>query len=234
MDEQRRFVELMADIAADVRDGAPRRVPVVDEPDAILLARGLQREVDRQEVARARFAADSGAHIACAYGCSACCENVVVVYRPEAVLVADWLARPENQIARQRFLEHYPPWRETLGDNLDRFHELHASGDRDAAEAFYAGMRRHRVLCAFNHDGACEIYPVRPNVCRYTMALDTSEYCQYHADATRGPSFLGFPPMDELVERCRALLQVAHERMPGAGSAAALCKVVRDLLRAND
>jgi hypothetical protein len=232
MDEERRFVELMAGIAADVHDGTRQRVPAVGDADAILLARGLQREVDRQETARAEFAASNNADIACSLGCTACCESVVVVYRPEALLAALWLTLPENHDARDRFLARYPRWRAALGSDLEKFQELHDSGDRTAAEAFYQGLRRHRAMCAFNHEGACEIYLVRPNVCRYTMALDTNAYCSYDPAAEKGPAFLGFPPMDDLVERCRALLKEADSRMEAAHGPAALCRAVHDLLAA--
>ncbi len=233
MDALQRFVELMTNIAADVRDGNRERVPVVSQEDATLLAMGLQREVDRQERARAAFAAKEGAHIACALGCAACCESVVVVYLPEALLAAHWLALPEHRSARERFEERYVTWRDLLGADLDRFHELHDSGDREAAEAFYRGLGRHRAMCAFNGDGECEIYEVRPNVCRYTMALDTNAYCGYRPDSDRGPAFLGFSPMDDLVERCRALLKEAHARMPGTGGPMALCRAVHELLDAS-
>lgn len=232
MDELPRFVELMTAIAADVRDGTRARLPVVSVGDALTLARGLQREVDRQERARARFAASRGAHIACALGCTACCESVVVVYRPEALLAAGWLTAEEQRTARERFQHQYPAWRAALGDDLARLHALHASGDRAAAEAFFQGLRRHRALCAFCDQGECVIYPVRPNVCRYTMALDTNERCQYRPDADVGPAFLGFPPMDETVERSRALIAEAHARMEDANSPGSLCQAVHDLLAA--
>ena len=36
-------------------------------------------------------------------------------------------------------------------------------------------VTQRRAMCAFNHEGACSIYPVRPAVCRKAHALDTSE-----------------------------------------------------------
>ena len=230
MDDRRRFQEIINDIAADVRDGTRKRVPFLTAKDAALVAFGLQLEVDKQDIARTAHAEESEQTIACKLGCTACCENVVTVHGPEAVLAARWLRQAENDASRRRFLDAYPRWREQLGDDLDRFYELHAGDDGAAAEAFHDSLRRHHAMCAFNDEGACLIYPVRPNVCRYTMALDTSDYCDYENAAGQVPMGLSFPPLDDLVARTQPLLGEAHERMVGESVPVAMCDAVKKLL----
>ena len=82
-----------------------------------------------------------------------------------------------------------------------------------------------RLLCAFNHDGDCVIYPVRPVACRNAHAIGTHVHC-----AADDPSFvpatrLAYPPLDRLVERSQRELRDAH-----AGPPAALCDAVFRLL----
>jgi hypothetical protein len=230
MDPRERFLELLEALAADEREGTEERVPALGVVDAAIIAIGLQNQVELQEAARSKFAAQKGETIACELGCTACCENVVVVYRPEAVVIGDWLQGKDHAIARQKFLDNYPGWRSKVGDKLDEFHDLHARGDHEAAEACYLELRSRHAMCAFNDDGPCLIYDVRPNVCRFTMALDTSDYCVFDNPAGRGPKFLAFPPLDELMRRVQPVLRVSHTRMLGVRGPIAVCQAVAEIL----
>src|SRR5687767_13140473 len=88
------FEALVGALAADLRERSARRLPVLADAQGAAIARGVHAEVDSGHEARAAHAAQVGDHIACARGCTACCETVVVTFLPEAAEVASWLSRP--------------------------------------------------------------------------------------------------------------------------------------------
>ncbi len=225
------FEALVGALTADLREGSTRRLPVITAAQGAAIARGLHAEVDGAHRDRAAHAAASGATIACARGCTACCQTVVVTYLPEAARVAAWLARPESTAARQAFVDAYPDWRARIGDGTDRLVDCERRGDLEAAQREFDDLRRRRVPCPFLRDGACSIYEVRPVVCRHTMALDTAEHCGPPTPGAARPRMLAFAPADQLVGHGTRLLRFAHRRMPGGSDPARpLADAVRDLL----
>src|ERR1700753_807306 len=72
--------------------------------DAIEIARYAQSEVDKGTRARADAAARDGVKIGCAKGCRNCCSELLLVYEAEALVVAQWLERPENAAVKAAFL----------------------------------------------------------------------------------------------------------------------------------
>ena len=95
-------------------------------------------------------------------------------------------------------------------------------------EAHVEGWKKG-VLCAFNRDGDCTIYPVRPIACRGGHALTTSEYCS--GAATRPAARATFVPLDQFISRTRKLLAATHNAMGAPrGRVEALCDVVHDTL----
>src|SRR5262249_36431668 len=162
-------------------------------------------------------------------GCNACCEQPVMVFAPEALRIARWLAAPENAGARDGFLAAFPRWRELAGDGPEQLGELYAAGKRDEHRALHVLQQRRHALCAFNAGGDCTIYPVRPVLCRAAHAVDTAVNCR--ADAAAPARTLEFPPLDGFVARARNALRVAQNAMGGpANRPQALCQAVRDLL----
>jgi Fe-S-cluster containining protein len=203
----------------------PRRVSL-DEAGRI--AGVLQDEVDRGVDQRAAMIDAQGWQLACKRGCNGCCEEPIMVFRPEAARVARWLDRPENGEIRAAFRAGYPAWRDRQGDTPARLSATFAADPARYVDAHKAAWAR-RILCAFNVDGACSIYPVRPIVCRLAHALDTSEHCR--GGATQPAHRASFVPLDQFVATTRKLLAAAHHAARGPkGRVEALCTAVYELL----
>ncbi|MEO8549591.1 MAG: YkgJ family cysteine cluster protein [Kofleriaceae bacterium] len=161
----------------EARAGRRVKLPVIQPADAAGLVVIMHEQLDAAIAQRTDEAAREGLTIACAPGCAACCAAPVVVSEAEAVAVAEWLAdRPElrDQLARS-----YPAWRARAGALATR---LEAVRDPTAHEALVRELREHHVMCAFNREGLCSIYEVRPARCRKVHALDTNEKCQPTSD----------------------------------------------------
>ncbi|HMG21314.1 MAG TPA: hypothetical protein VK607_08365 [Kofleriaceae bacterium] len=196
--------------------------------DAARIAGRLQDEVDRGVDARAEMIAAQGWEVACKRGCNNCCEEPIMIFRPEAARVARWLDRPENAEVRAAFRAAYPAWRDRQGDTPARLSATFANHPESYVQAHKDAWAK-RILCAFNVDGACSIYPVRPINCRTGHALDTSEHC--HGGATHPAHRVTFVPLDQFVARTRKLLAAAHHAARGPkGRVEALCNVVYELL----
>ena len=203
----------------------PRRVSL---DEAAQIAGKLHDEVDRGVEARAQMIAAQGWTVACQRGCNNCCEEPIMVHRPEAARVARWLDRPENAEARAAFRAAYPAWRDRMGDTTARLSAMFVNAPGSYVQAHTEAWAK-RVLCAFNRDGACMIYPVRPINCRTGHALDTNEYCR--GGSPRPASRTTFVPLDQFVARSRKLLFAAHHAARGPkGRIEALCTVVYELL----
>ena len=124
--------------------------------------------------------------IACGEGCSACCANFVRCSVPEAMAVAAWLDEPAQAEVRARFLAKLPAWRERAGAaelaELEAHLDAHGDGERrgaawDRYQALTVAWARKGNLCPFNERGRCEVYPVRPLICRSVYVLDRADDC---------------------------------------------------------
>src|SRR5262249_53175458 len=177
--EEENLLVLMAELVSRreyITGDLPFPRPVARE-DAVAIAADVQAACDYGVDMRAEVCRQQGEVIACRAGCNACCEQLVMIYAAEAELIADWLRAPERAEILRNFLAAYPSWIEGLG--VSRAEGIAGTEARDAAGQFAACVahwRRH-VMCAFNRDGLCTIYPVRPVLCRSYHALDTSENC---------------------------------------------------------
>jgi hypothetical protein len=222
--------QLVRDLASDPAYATgdrkfPRRVSL---DEAAQLAGKLHDEVDRGVESRDQMIAAQGWKLACQRGCNSCCEEPIMVHRPEAARVARWLDRPENAEARAAFRAAYPAWRDRMGDTTARLSARFANDPGSYVQAHTEAWAK-RILCAFNRDGACMIYPVRPISCRTAHALDTSAYCM--GAAPRPAARATFVPLDQFVARTRKLLSAAHHAARGPkGRVEALCTVVYELL----
>src|SRR3569832_1673190 len=96
--------------------GARRFPERVSDDEGVAIAEALCDEFDRGAERRAELARAANLRIHCHSGCSACCDILVVVYRPEAVRIARFLNEPENQDIREKFLTAYRSWRTAVGD----------------------------------------------------------------------------------------------------------------------
>ena len=150
--------------------GKKVRLPVIQRADAAGLINAMHAQLDE---AIARRDAEIGGRMACHNGCNGCCVSTVLISEGEAVAVSEWLRQPEHAEARARFQAAYPKWKAQLG-------ELEGQTDSRPPEETHAWMvsvQERKVMCAFNHEGSCTIYPVRPGVCRKAHALDTNAHC---------------------------------------------------------
>jgi hypothetical protein len=229
-DDGARLARLVEQLASDARyaSGNKRFPGRVTRGDAAAIAAALAEEVDAGTAARAEAARAQGYRIACESGCNACCEVLVLVYEPEAVAIARWLRQPENAEARGAFLAAFDAWRARVGDLPERLTALFVKGDTAAFDALGVDAWRARVLCAFNRDGRCAIYPVRPLGCRNAHALDTNQRCV----ADQAPAAaLAFVPLDDLMKSATRLLRAAHNAMTDRRHAIeSVCVAVHRLL----
>jgi hypothetical protein len=227
--------EELAELADELADEAyvsgrrpfPRPLSAGDAAD---LALALCAQVDAAAAARGRMAARQGLRVVCDRGCNGCCEEMIVVFQPEAQAAARWLARPENAAARDRFLAAYAGWREAAGDAPERLADLVAKGDDRGYLAAHQAQWRRRLLCAFNHEGDCLIYPARPMTCRNAHADETPARC---SAASAGPpaSRLAFAPLDEYLRGADRVMQGAHHALGGPRRRpSALCVAVYEIL----
>jgi Fe-S-cluster containining protein len=215
MNDAQRLAQLIDELLSNpgYLDGRRRFPRTVTPDDALRIAGMLQDEIDAGTDARAGAARTRGLHIACAAGCNACCEQPIIVYLPEVIRIAAWLARPENAAVRGAFLERYPAWRERAADHFDAI--THARDDEAARDAHLAQWQR-RLRCAFNDAGGkCSIYPVRPIVCRLAHALDSDERCHAESFDGRLPVAMSYPPVERAGERARAILKALHHALGG-------------------
>jgi Fe-S-cluster containining protein len=144
--------------------------------------------------------------------------------------VAEFLARPENEAARARFLAAYPAWKEAMGDAPERIAELTARGDDEGHLREHIAIWRKRVLCAFNHDGLCTVYEARPIVCRTCHALDTNEHCRGDTSYTI-PATIAFEPLAAFVARAAGIHTAMHHALGGGRARTmALCEAVYAML----
>lgn len=205
---------LINELAADLDGYATnRRFPrELSRDEAAEVAAFLHEQIDRGVEARDQAIAKSSATLACTRGCNRCCEEPIMVFRPESAQVARWLARPENAAARDWFVAAYPAWKERIGETLERLSQVFvAEPTRYVAE--HVSAWRAGVLCPFNREGDCTVYPVRPYVCRAAHALETNEHCG--GESTTPATRATFVPLDQFIARARRLIVAAHNAMPG-------------------
>jgi Fe-S-cluster containining protein len=210
--------------------GKRRHLPVIRPRDVLEIAAVFHRTIDGAAGFREREITDDGATLACAAGCSSCCHTAVMVYEPEAMRVAELLARSEQAEARAHFLAQYPAWQAALGKDVERISTLHAMGRIEDAERIFFRLQVRRVMCAFNREGLCTVYEARPAVCRNTHALETPDSCQ--PGAAHGPTIMGSAPIDRLMAQLPGVMGPLQDalRREEDGPPDALCAAVHRLL----
>lgn len=206
----------------------PRRL---DPANAVAIAADLHAAVDQGVEARAEAARQQGATIACGPGCNKCCEQLVMIWVTEAQLIASWLDEPEQAEIKRWFLEAYPSWKERSTAAIDKVVSLTRAGDAKGQFAALVAHWHMRVLCAFNRDGLCTIYPVRPILCRNCHALDTSDNCHPDDKTGTAATSLHFVPLEDFLKRTRGLSKAMHHALGGGKNLAVpLCQAVYERL----
>jgi Fe-S-cluster containining protein len=169
--------------------------------------------------------------IACGPGCNACCNSFVRCSLPEALLVADWLQLPENAAVLQRFRDKLPSWRENggeIGREIAQFLASHGGSPAEGGE--WERFRQLGIeyakrgnLCPLNRDGNCEIYPVRPTICRSVHVLDTAENCT----PGRGePKVVSHPMLEEAMREATGEFAAAAAALTGDSRERALPEAI--------
>lgn len=229
MSEEARLTALATRLVEDWHEG---RVPTlrVNHNDAAAIACGLHFEMDRRTDARRVLAHQQGVTIVCKKGCSACCESLVMVMRAESVAIAEWLDDPAHQDIRAWFLnEAYPRWRAEIGDALEKAQDSQRADDGEGYAQAVLDVWQRRVMCAFNRDDLCTIYAVRPNACRNSHALHTSENCV--AEKMQAPETLDFEEIQKFRFGTRPLTESLHQVLGGVkGVLSSVCQEVYELL----
>ncbi len=158
------------------------RLPVLKSADAAGINVAMMAEFDDSIAERTANIAKEGLVLACAKGCNSCCVAPLVVSESEAVLVAEWLSLPENAQIKAQFIEKLPQWKRIVAEDgvgvAVSKHNPNPDERRTAAIAY----TRKGAMCAFNHDGACSIYPARPARCRMAHALVDNSHCGQWGD----------------------------------------------------
>ncbi|HTL37007.1 MAG TPA: hypothetical protein VL326_27915 [Kofleriaceae bacterium] len=223
--------QLIGELGADLEGYATtRKFPrKVEFAEAAEIAAFLHDQIDKAVEARDAAIAQSDSKLACERGCNGCCQEPIMVFRPESTRVGRWLALPENAEAKSAFLAAYPAWKERIGAVSDKLSQLFVADPKNYI-AHHVEAWRKGVLCAFNRDGDCMVYPVRPSVCRTAHALDTNANCTGASEkpATRAT----FVPLDTFVAKARRLLVATHNATRGdRGKPEALPHAVYAMLR---
>lgn len=227
------LARLAARLTADpqVVVGTARFAGGITDEEAAELAEFLERVLEGGLAERARAAEMRQLKVVCKERCNVCCEEPVIVYLPEALAIARWLAQTEHAEVRAHFVAAYQNWRGALGDAPERLAELNADdARREEYEAAYRRQWRMRVLCAFNHDGNCSIYPVRPLLCREGNALDTADHCV--AGSPEPARRLTGGPVEGFMSKANLILRAAHNALDETppNHAEMLCALVHRLL----
>jgi Fe-S-cluster containining protein len=169
--------------------------------------------------------------IACGEGCAACCANYVRCSVPEALAVADWLREPAQAEVRARFEAKLPAWRERAGGDvaaLDAHMDAHAGGERagrawDEYQQMTVAYARKRNMCPFNEAGRCEIYPVRPLICRAVYVVGTADNCLPDRGA---PAIVSHPALEEAFRAATHACAQASARMGEGAQPRAIAEAV--------
>jgi Fe-S-cluster containining protein len=214
-----RVATALAEAVSAREQGKQVKLPVIQRADAAALTNFMHAQLDD---AIARRDAEIGARMACGKGCNQCCASPVLITEGEAIAVAEHLR--EHADVRARFEAAYPTWRDKVGDLVD-----HAADQRDAEQtrAWALRVQERHAMCAFNHEGACSIYPVRPALCRKAHALDTNQYCASDGGKVQ---YYQHPETENVYEGQRSMKFALHMTMRPNGRLDLLCSAVHRLL----
>lgn len=104
----------------------------------------------------------------CKEGCSHCCTLPATATVPEMVPVVEYLAGRNDWEQRRPALER------ELNHQLASF-----AGVNVLIEDERVAFSRRKLPCVFLKDSRCEIYALRPAVCRYHMVVSPPENCEH-------------------------------------------------------
>ena len=206
--------------------------------DAVRITGRMHAELDQGCVERERAATARRLKIACAAGCHYCCVQPVTVFLPEAIRIAEWLTLPRNAEMLAAFRAAYPAWKQAVGDGFEPILDAAAREDMPELRRAHLCQQARGILCAFNRDGLCGVYEVRPAACREHIALDTSEQCQLQNRTGReedAPAGIAFAPVESALVQSRLMARAMHHALGGDRlRPKALCQAVWDVLESDE
>jgi Fe-S-cluster containining protein len=113
-----------------------------------------------------RHAENMGA--SCKEGCAHCCKLPATATIPEMVPVVDYMTQRPDWAKRRPTLER------AITHQLTEYAGVNVLVERERVAFF-----RRQLPCVFlTPSDRCEIYPVRPTVCRYHMVVSPPERCE--------------------------------------------------------
>lgn len=106
--------------------------------------------------------------VTCKEGCSHCCMLPATATIPEMVPIVEYLTSRCDWDRRRPALER------ELSRQLSEYAGVNVLDERERVAFF-----RRQLPCAFlTKDKRCEVYAVRPPVCRYHMVVSTPDNCE--------------------------------------------------------
>ncbi len=103
----------------------------------------------------------------CQQGCARCCMHQVLAGETEWALIHAWMRDSLSKDQRQTIIGRVIEQRERLGNPLGRWLGMRNKHPRAFVRAVGQGFRAESTRCPMlGPDNRCEIYPVRPFVCR--------------------------------------------------------------------
>ena len=220
-----RLGEVAEQLGTAIRSEGRVRLPVVQPADAAGLVMVMHGELDDAIEDRTRAATEAGHFIACSAGCSSCCVAPVLVTEGEAVTVAEWLRIPANAAIREHFVAAYPAWRRGLGATVETMHRARTDDERRSAAI---EMKLKNVMCAFNREGLCSIYPARPARCRKAHALETNANCG--VEGTGQVRYYEHERTEATFEEQEPMRAALHNALRPGGGVELLCAAINRLL----
>jgi len=106
--------------------------------------------------------------VTCKEGCSHCCKLPATATVPEMVPVVEYLT------SRCDWNQRKPALERELAHQLAEFAGVNVLDERERVAFF-----KRQLPCTFLKDNRCEIYTVRPAVCRYHMVVSSPENCEH-------------------------------------------------------
>ena len=121
--------------------------------------------------------------ITCQEGCARCCKHQVLVGEPEWRLIHTWMRQNLSKEHRQRIMGRVHAQVEQPGNPLGRWLGMGSKPARVFVRAVGRGFVTESTRCPMlGDDNRCEIYPVRPFVCRAygraQLASGTNMFCE--------------------------------------------------------
>lgn len=119
----------------------------------------------------------------CQDGCARCCKHQVLVGEPEWLLIHDWMRENLTKAQRQRIIGRVRDQMVEPGNPLSRWLRMGKKSNRAFVRSVGRGFVTEQTRCPMlGDDNRCEIYPVRPFVCRAygraQMGGGTNMFCE--------------------------------------------------------